>query len=321
MRIAGRQLNSIHIATNTATTYRAYRLPTPHYTCLLGDPHAARYLQDAVRGNVPQPDWLANLFALSEPSLVFVPKRISPADGIKFLCHRLLTVAPFEDEVFLLNQDLSPSTLHAIGLSDAQHALRTFVLQELAYWPVTYKAMWKNINSSWDFLRRLLTTGHTPLFNLRIPVTDVQLAGMRDVQCQNMVSAYHSGHQEMLHTLPCWSQAADQSNPSWMEQQEGFAIIKDRIDVILAQLDLSTNHSVVRCLYITGPPGCGKTHLMLQSMRYFYEQCCDITRRYSSACGVITYCKTALTHSKPLPLTHSSTTCSITCHQLPTKNT
>lgn len=213
-----------------------------------------------------------NVVARGSPSRVFVTPRLAPSDQHKYICHRLLTRYRFEDELPLLHTELTPEVRTTIGVADPREALYSFAVQELAYWPITYKKMWRTLQTSWDALCQMAYAHLPNCFTLACPVSDDEIAAKRADEFLTLLEHTRSAHADMLHYLPSWQKASDQSDESWAEQQECFGILRTRLDVILESIDRHDNLPYLRPIYIAGPPGCGKSFLALHCLRYLVER-------------------------------------------------
>lgn len=112
-------------------------------------------------------------------------------------------------------------------------------------------------------------------FDIRIPdiaVTDADMTAKHDRQYHDFVKNMETMHESVLSILPEWKKAATQDPASWHEQNECLDALTDRAAVVVDAARHMDDVPMVRPVYISGPPGCGKTFVALQLAKFINEQ-------------------------------------------------
>ena len=109
------------------------------------------------------------------------------------------------------------------------------------------------------------------VYDAGCPISDEQLSVVHDREYASLLQNASDAHAEMLATLPPWAKDDEQDQESWDEQQECAHLLADRIELVARESTRRERIPAVRPLYITGPPGCGKTYMALNALRQLEE--------------------------------------------------
>lgn len=157
------------------------------------------------------------------------------------------------------------SNLHAgLEVIVQDLSIKRWVLQELTFWPIGLRTMFRYIQEAWE----AKSSSHT--FTTRIPVTDEELEDVHVHRYGELEGAIARRHNEAFTHFD--EMVRQQPQPQWGQQHRVGNMLQERIDAVLEGVSLldpwqrpTDALRYVRPLYIDGPPGSGKTHVMLQA--------------------------------------------------------
>lgn len=173
--------------------------------------------------------WLAGIIKLHTQPRLFVTGKLAPMHKHKWVAQQLLLGSPFDDEETLLH---SPDPIHRlsrmgrIDLQNPLHTLADFVLNYLVYWPVPYSRFWQTIRDSWVALQAMASGTDEDFFHIDLPATEEQMVKDHDMHYSKFQTIVNDSHHQNLLSVPPWRQDELQSNESWKEQQDCFALIQ-----------------------------------------------------------------------------------------------
>lgn len=249
----------------------------------LGNPHAGEELHEAVcNPDAPRADWMHNVVDFDAPARVMVEPRVLPGPSANFFHQTIVRQAgPFTNEVHLQNQWMTqnaghvPVTDHGTGLKQmlANLSLRDWVLQELRYWPIGVRTMFRRIETVWE----LKNNDNT--YSIRVPVDEQDMEEKQRTKYIEYMVDVERRHAQVLAGVGPFERAADQTEASWDEQSRAIGVgqrtIREVLNLqgVLPPWERATDAlRYVRPIYFEGPPGAGKTHVILQLCRYLQEQ-------------------------------------------------
>ena len=154
-------------------------------------------------------------------------------------------------------------------------SLQRLVLEELSFWPIGVRTIFRIIERVYGQLHGIGTNNITSGLAFR----DAELDEEQTSKYEALLQSADDGHMETLRHLPPWQGAADQKAASWQEQQDSMQLLLDRFNRLLyfmeqfgAADDIATEGLPhMRPLYIEGPPECGRTFIALQFVRKLFE--------------------------------------------------
>ena len=247
----------------------------------LGDLAALEDVYAYLEGSGPCRSWFANVISWSTQTQIMVCPRYAPTNRYKWLCQELLLSRPFDDEDAMLTAD-SVASLHVPHILNPINPLSSlceFIIHKLAYWPVGYRYLWNTVANSWHALQNLCNPDNPEFYDISYPVTDEAVGdkAMRDYD--SYTDIVFTAHSRLLSDLPEWQQDIHQSTESWLEQQECRTLLLHKLQIVASMTTSREHLPLPRPVYISGPPGCGKTFLALQALKS-YNAITSRERRY-----------------------------------------
>ena len=230
---------------------------------------------------------------LSETTAVVVTSNVLPRNSPKFLIHIVLSMGLFTTELDIFNV---PTMLEAfrkaklIGsgpptIEDVRSIMRKYILEQLMYMPGGIQCFDRHCENAWNVLKEFLLHNNLA-FREPPPVILQQIVEENEFKCNAELSLRRETLAKALHinavsiNLPTTNQmiAATKENPfdwqpeliladnqselSLTEQQGALNELKQSIDSYFGN-EIFHQHRV-----IIGPPGTGKTFLMIQAAIY-----------------------------------------------------
>ena len=252
----------------------------------LGDSQAGEAIARAVQSPASfREPWMHKLVDLEAKPVVVVYPRYAPSLNGNWMSSVVLRHAPpFTHEKTMVdewmcnncrtdqNGDWHAATHNLLG----NLSLQRWVLEELSFWPIGVRTMFRIIERVYEQLHGMGTYNMTSW----LAFTDAELDEKHTLKYEALLQSAYEQHMEMLRHLFPWQQAADQEAASWQEQHDGMQLLLDRFDRLLyfmeqivAADDIAAEGLPHICpLYIEGPPGCGKTFIALQFVRNLFER-------------------------------------------------
>jgi len=206
----------------------------------------------------------AKLVAWDAKAAFLVPNAIAPRDGFRWLVHQILLTTVFEDESELYGNSLL-DTANRLGCGPTMPNLRRCILEDLRRWPIGPTALWNVIRQSYDEIGVMNGDDQSRLYTMSVPVLISSLNDAHRVQWVKALKFINSRQEQV--EIPAWGRLPGQSDASWNEQQ------KSR-DVLFGQLQDIRKHACpvperwyqAQLILLMGPPGAGKTHILLHVM-------------------------------------------------------
>jgi len=224
--------------------------------------------------------WCRNVVSCNSQPKVFVTPMLSPATKYKWWGQQLLLSEPFDDEEALFSGDLQEELIARglINCKKPEETLKEFILEDLVYWPLNFKRMWSTLRESWKAILSAVSPDSPEFHNASYPVSDEALTCEHDRVYQDLLKNVENAHEQLFETLPTWARAAGQNPQSWKEQQECTELLLTRLTCVLSETRHHEDIATPRPVYITGPPGCGKTYIAMNAMRQFNDLASDCDR-------------------------------------------
>lgn len=104
-----------------------------------------------------------------------------------------------------------------------------------------------------------------------MPVIDAELIHEHDTNYHELCKTKDAMHAFVLEALPLWERDPLQSNESWLEQNECYDLLADRTVAVVGSSAVDKDVPRVRPVYLSGPPGCGKTFVALHIAKLIQE--------------------------------------------------
>ena len=216
---------------------------------------------------------------------------IAPRNPNQFLTHLVYVLGEFITDLDLFNVTNLKQTYRKAGLiaddlnvteEEIINILRRYVMEDLRFLPFSTKAFCRNLFVAKELLRRFFGNGEIPSFEVPLATqraikekaTDKLLKHDRErkslladalsgVNVPNLPTKDLLTSGKPFDFEPTLLQIEGQSEESFAEQNKALTICREAIDNFNS---LSDNH--VRNPLIVGPPGAGKTHLVMLSAIY-----------------------------------------------------